>query len=195
MAPWDSEAAEAQSKPDPKCSVVPGGATAPPEPHQLPRGQCVPWKQPAGDHPHPPSPATLPSAQRVGTEGHLETGPQQAGEGEAKASNPLSATLPTLRPPGSTSTEVVPSSPQTRPLPRPAHSRPFLFPPQAHGSTPPASPGLKTPSLHLPSPRAGERGQCPLQNPSRDGSQFSVFLVPRGGKSQQMLLAPSSQGW
>lgn len=144
---------------------------------------------PLSNMPPPPTPR----AQHR-DRGTPQTGPQQV-EGRQGPSFQQPSICHPAHPPSSTSAEVTPSFPQIRPLPplpRPARSRPFFFSPQAQGPIPlgeAALPEPEGPSLHLPSPGAGQQGQYPLQNwplgPSRrreergrDGPQRSVFLVP-----------------
>lgn len=168
---------------------------APLEPRQLLRGTaCTLEVAHRRERPHPPSPATeqCPHPQPSRTEGLLETRHQQVEASRISASgNPSSAPRP---PRQQYLCRGHPSFPQTRPRPRPAHSRLFLFPPHLERQPSPSTappPSLKTPSLHVPSPGVGEPGQSPLQNwPQglRDGPQRSGLLVLTGplsdGRSQ-----------
>lgn len=117
------------------------GTMAPLEPRQLLRGTaCTLEVAHRRERPHPPSPATeqCPHPQPSRTEGLLETRRQQVEASRVSASgNPSSAPRP---PRQQYLCRGHPSFPQTRPRPRPAHSRLFLFPPHLERQPSPSTP-------------------------------------------------------
>ena len=143
---------------------------------------------PLSNVPPPPTPP----AQHRGTEGLRRLDPSKwRGRQRPSFQQPSICHVAHLaHPPSSTSAEVMPSFPLTRPLPRPARSRPFLFSPQAHGPIPlreAALPQPEGPLLAHPLTRGGTaRPVSTLKLAS--GAQ------PGGGRSgaETGLSAPSS---
>ena len=158
------------SQPDPDAHGA--QPSAPRRPHRLPRRTARTLQ--VACRRQNPSHQALPLSNVPARPQHRGRGAPSSAGGSAKARLPATLHLPPLPHAQQHPCRGRPLLPSDTSSPQTSTFQAFLFPPQGHGPIPlhQAALPLQPPSLHLPSPGAGQQGRCPLRNwplgPSRE---------------------------
>lgn len=195
------------SQPDPDAHGA--HPSAPRRPHRLPR-RTARTLQVACKRQNP-SHQALPLSNVPARPQHGGRGAPSSAGGSAKARLPATLHLPPLPHAQQHPCRGRPLLPSDTSSPQTSTFQAFLFPPQGHGPIPlhQAALPLQPPSLHLPSPGAGQQGHSETglwgpagRNGAGEGPQGSLFVAPvspggrgRGhGRSALTNLFPRTAG-